>query len=158
VKRDRACSGSTARDRASCVAARRLASPGFTLLEVLIATAILAVTVVTLLGLHARNLALAAETADLTAAGVLAENVIAAAQLEPLLGEGVLEGDFSEKRDDDSENVVYGGPDSSRFEWSREVLPTLLPALKQVRVRVSLDGQTRVLAELWAAVPVKVLR
>lgn len=135
-------------------AARR--QRGFTLLEVLVATAILGVAVVTLLGLHARNLNLVSEAEQLTVAGTLAGDVLSLARLEPLLEEGTLRGRFVVRRGDaDGKTSVYGGPESNAFEWSREVLPTALPSLKQLHVRVTRIGETRPLAEMWAAVRAK---
>lgn len=129
---------------------------GFTLLEVLVATAILGVAVVTLLGLHARNLNLAAEAGNLTIAGTLAGDVLAAARLDPDLSEGSMRGRFVARRSDaDGRSSIYGGPMSTDFAWSREVQPTALPTLRQVRVSVSLAGDHRVLAQLWAALPLK---
>jgi prepilin-type N-terminal cleavage/methylation domain-containing protein len=134
---------------------------GFTLLEVLVATAILGVAVVTLLGLHARNLSLAAEAEDLTIAGTLAGDVLAMARLAPLLEVGTAGGGFAARRSDaDGERVIYGGAMSPPFVWSRDVMPTALPSLLQVRVRVQRAGEDRVLAELWSAArtPVPVAR
>lgn len=129
---------------------------GFTLLEVLVATAILGVAVVTLLGLHARNLNLVSEAEQLTVAGTLAGDVLSLARLEPSLEEGTLRGRFVVRRGDaDGKTSVYGGPESDAFEWSREVLPTALPSLKQLRVQVTRIGETRPLAEMWAAVRAK---
>ena len=129
---------------------------GFTLLEVLVATAILGVAVVTLLGLHARNLGLSAEAEELTIAGTLAEDVLTAARLDPALEEGAIRGHFvTRARDADDKTAIYGGPSSAAFVWSRDVLPTALPTLRQLRVRVTRAGETRVLAELWCAQSVK---
>lgn len=134
----------------------RHSARGFTLLEVLVATAILGVAIVTLLGLHARNLDLAAEAEHLTIAGTLAGDVLSLARLEPLLEEGALRGRFVTRRGDaDGRTAIFGGPLSEPYAWSREVLPTALPSLRQLRVRVTRDGDTRALAELWAAVRVK---
>ena len=129
---------------------------GFTLLEVLVATAILGVAVVTLLGLHARNLNLISEAEQLTVAGTLAGDVLSLARIDPALEEGAMRGRFVASRGDaDGRTSIYGGPLSEPFGWSREVLPTALPTLRQVRVRVTRDGDTRPLAELWAALRVK---
>lgn len=126
---------------------------GFTLLEVLVATSILGVAIVALLGLHGRNLALTAEAQDLTVAGALASNVIAASRLDPTLAEGSSRGRFvSRANEADGVTAIYGGSDSKRFVWSREITPTALPTLRQVRVRVGLAGEERVLAEMWVAV------
>ncbi|HEY2775666.1 MAG TPA: prepilin-type N-terminal cleavage/methylation domain-containing protein [Candidatus Binatia bacterium] len=131
---------------------------GFTLLEVLIATAILGIAIVTLLGLHARNLALAAEAEQLTVAGTLASDVLALAQLDPEIEEGTLRGTFAPTREQsDGQAVIYGGAMSDRYVWTRDVTPTALETLKQVRVRVSLAGdEDHSLAELWAALHVQV--
>jgi prepilin-type N-terminal cleavage/methylation domain-containing protein len=134
----------------------RFTQRGFTLLEVLVATAILGVAVVTLLGLHARNLSLAADAENLTIAGTLAGDVLSLARLDPALEEGSLSGDFVARREEaDGKSHVYGGPRSEEFEWTREVTPTALPTLRQIRVSVSRQNQTRVLAELWAAIAFK---
>ena len=131
---------------------------GFTLLEVLVASAILGVAVVTLLGLHARNLQLSAETGELTIAATLASDVLAAARIDTALEDGVTHGGFAasegEAEDGPDARTFFGGPLSERYVWSREVLPTALPQLRQIRVRVGLAGEDRVLAELWSAVRV----
>jgi prepilin-type N-terminal cleavage/methylation domain-containing protein len=129
---------------------------GFTLLEVLVATAILGVAVVTLLGLHARNLGLASDAANLTIAGTLAGDVLAIARLDPALEEGATSGRFVTRREDaDGRTRIYGGPASAPFSWTREVMPTAIPTLRQIRVAVSRDDETRVLAELWAAASIQ---
>ena len=53
---------------------------GFTLLEILVAVAILGVALVSLLGLHARNLRLFSESQDVTIAGLLASRLAAETQ------------------------------------------------------------------------------
>jgi prepilin-type N-terminal cleavage/methylation domain-containing protein len=138
--------------RASREPSQRRASRGFTLLEVLVATAILGVAVVTLLGLHARNLGLASVARNLTIAGTLAGDVLAIARLDPAIEEGAIAGRFVATADEaDGKSRIYGGPESAPFSWTREVLPTALPTLRQIRVSVSRDDEDRVLAELWAA-------
>ncbi len=129
---------------------------GFTLLEVLVATAILGIAVVSLLGLHARNLNLAADAGNITIAGTLAGDVLAIARLDPALEEGSASGRFVARREDaDGKTRIYGGPESVDFSWTREVLPTALPTLRQIRVSVTQDGESRVLAELWSAMSFK---
>jgi prepilin-type N-terminal cleavage/methylation domain-containing protein len=132
---------------------KRTAERGFTLLEVLVATAILGVAVVTLLGLHGRNLSLASEAEELTVAGTLAGDVLAAARLDPAIDVGSARGSFVALRGDaDGQTVIYGGALSPQYVWTREVTTTALPTLLQIRVRVSLAGDDRTLAEIWAAV------
>lgn len=129
---------------------------GFTLLEVLVATAILGVAVVTLLGLHARNLSLAAEAETTTIAATLASDAMVATLLDPVLEMGARKGTFAtSRRDADGERVLYGGARSDDFTWGSEVMPTALPTLLQVRVQVFRSGDERPAAELWSAVPAK---
>ena len=81
---------------------------------------------------------------------------MAAARLEPALEEGEVRGRFAAQRSKaDGRLVLFGGAMSERFVWSREVLPTALPMLKQIRVRIALGSQERTLAELWAATRVQ---
>jgi prepilin-type N-terminal cleavage/methylation domain-containing protein len=131
---------------------------GFTLLEVLVATAILGVAVVTLLGLHARNLSLASEAETVTVAATLAGDAMTAALLDPALELGSENGRFATtRRDADGRRVLYGGARSAEFRWSREVLATALPTLRQVRIQVFREGDDRAVAELWSAVRSKAI-
>ncbi|HYB97969.1 MAG TPA: prepilin-type N-terminal cleavage/methylation domain-containing protein [Candidatus Limnocylindrales bacterium] len=129
------------------------ATGGFTLLEVLIAVTILGVAIVSLLGLHARDVRLISEAQDITVAGALASDILAAARVDPDLEEGILEGSFvGDPRRADGKQLIYGGPDAERFVWVRQVLPTALPTLRQVRVIVRPAGEGRTVAELWSVV------
>lgn len=135
-----------------CARAQR----GFTLLEVLVATAILGTAVVTLLGLHARNLSLAAEAETTTIAATLASDALVATLLDPALDLGGERGRFAaERRNADGRRVIYGGARSEEFTWTRDVTETALPTLRQVRVQVFRVGDERALAELWSAVRTK---
>ncbi|HYC57566.1 MAG TPA: prepilin-type N-terminal cleavage/methylation domain-containing protein [Candidatus Binatia bacterium] len=126
---------------------------GFTLLEVLIAVTILGVAVVSLLGLHARDVRLIADAQDITIAGALASDLLAVARVDPDLEEGVVDGRFvADPRRANGKDLVYGGADAERFVWARQVLATALPTLRQVRVVVRLSGQTQEIAELWSVV------
>ncbi len=133
---------------------------GFTLLEVLIATAILGTAVVTLLGLHARNVSMAAEIADRTVAGMLTSQVMTATRIAGFPELGETEGGFTAEREDrfldtarpDDRIEPYGTAEAARFRWQREVLPTALDGLRQVRIAVTDAGSRQVLAEVWFAV------
>ena len=96
---------------------------GLTLLELLVAVAVLGVAVVTLLGLQARNVRLAAETRDLTIAGLLASSLAAEAMCGPFPESGSTEGTFT--ADDGAASDLqqeYGGATAAgRFEWRRSV-------------------------------------
>lgn len=126
---------------------------GFTLLEVLIAIAVLGTAVVALLGLHARNIRLAAEIQDITIAGTLASQVVASTRSRPFPEVGVTEGEFRNDPDSsilfsDREEAPYGGSNAAAFRWTREVSPTALENLRQVRVVVHRSDSDHVLAEL----------
>ncbi|TFH21627.1 MAG: prepilin-type N-terminal cleavage/methylation domain-containing protein [Myxococcales bacterium] len=121
----------------------RRAASGLTLLELLVAVTILGVALVSMLGLHARNLRLAAEAQDLTVAAMLASRVAAEIQAHeapPVVG--IESGRFS----DEASRLsfvgadVYGGDLAGRFAWRREVDP--LGALF-LRVRVVVGTEER---------------
>jgi general secretion pathway protein I len=123
---------------------------GFTLLEVLVAVAVLAVAVVTLLGLQARNLRLAAETRDLTVAGLLASSLAAEAKTGTFPATGATEGTFTaDERSDVRTEQVYGGATAAgRFAWRRSVESLGFKNVRLVRVDVFRSGETRALATL----------
>ena len=73
----------------------RSRAAGFTLLEVLVAVAVLGVAVVTLLGLQARNMKLAADTRDLTVAGLLATSLAAKTKSGAFPESGTIDGKFT---------------------------------------------------------------
>ncbi len=114
---------------------------GFTLLEVLVAVAVLAVALVSLLGLHARSVRLAAATRDLTIATTLAAQLAAALQTTPPPEVGSTEGTFSLEREEPaSRDRPYGGPQASGFAWKQTVEPTGLANLRRVRIAVGRQG------------------
>jgi general secretion pathway protein I len=101
-------------------------APGFTLLEVLVAVAVLALALVSLLGLHVRNLALIDRDQRVTQATLLARALMTEAEIEPFPEIGRASGDFTER---------YPGlyPD---LRWERDVVPTPLADVREVHVRV----------------------
>ena len=106
---------------------RRLASrSGFTLLEVMVALAILAVALVVLLGLRNRDVQLQAYARDLTRATLLAREMAATVDTEGTPELGYVEGDF--------------GPDQPGFSWQRQVSPFMADYIgdrvREVRVSV----------------------
>jgi prepilin-type N-terminal cleavage/methylation domain-containing protein len=92
---------------------------GFTLLEMLIATTVLGVALVTLLGLHARNIRLVAEAQDLVQATLLASCLATLTRTVPAPELGVTQGDFSE-RDPVLQERCHTR-ESARFRWEREI-------------------------------------
>lgn len=105
-------------------------SRGFTLLEVLVAVAILGVALTALLALHAGNIRLTAEAQDFTTATMLASRLAALVKAEDYPRVGTEEGTFSEE---------YGGPLSLDFVWQRKVEATGLENLRLVRITVARD-------------------
>ncbi len=115
--------------------------------------ALLGVAIVSLLGLHARNIRLTAEAQDMTVAGMLASQLVATARTGDFPELGTTDGRFTGDADAlGSPDLRYGGSDSERYLWKREVLATALPRLRQVRVSVSLAGDDRPLATLSVVV------
>ncbi len=128
-------------------------SAGFTLLEVLIATALLGVAMVSLMGLHGRNLRLTSEAQDMTVAGLLASQLIAGAQVADFPDVDSEEGRFTDDKDFfGASDLRYGGPGSDRFVWKREVLPTALDSLRQVRISISREDEIAPLATMMVVV------
>lgn len=92
--------------RAPC-ALRRSQQAGFTLLEVLVAVAVVAIALVTLLHLHARSLDATIQAQDLTTAVLLAQTKMAALGPAPVPGE---------------EQGTYDDPELWKFRWATAVI------------------------------------
>ena len=87
---------------------------GFTLLEVLVAVAIVAIALVTFMGLHLRSLDATIRAQDLTTAVLLAQGKMATMGEFPDTGE---------------EQGKFEGPDLERFQWATAVTEHTLDAL-----------------------------
>ncbi len=108
---------------------RRQRAPGaggFTLLEVLVAVAVLGLALVSLLGLHVRNIDLIARDQRVTEATLLARALMTEVESGPFPDLGVESGDFEL-------DYPERYPD---LRWEREVTPTPVPNVREVRVRV----------------------
>jgi general secretion pathway protein I len=110
---------------------------GFTLLEVLVALAIIAFAVVGLLGLHARNIQMIARDQNLTRATLLARELISQIQFQ--VSTGGLQGLG------DSQGTFEGYPG---YRWEREVISTGLDEMREVLVRVIWDERSPHACEL----------
>lgn len=109
--------------------ARRTA--GFTLLEVLVALAVIAFAFVGLLGLHGRNIKAIARDQSLTRATLLARELVSQIQFQ-VLTNGLQ--DLG-----DSQGTFEGYPG---YRWEREVVSTGLDEMREVVVRVIWDERS----------------
>ncbi len=99
---------------------------GCTLLEVLVAVAVLGLALVSLLALHVRNIDLIARDQRVTEATLLARGLMSEVEAGPFPDLGLEEGDFE---------LDY--PERyPELRWEREVTPTPVPNVREVRVRV----------------------
>src|SRR5215831_3116314 len=110
-------------------------APGFTLLAVLVAVAIVALALVTFMGLHLRSLDATIRAQDLSTAVLLAQGKMATMSEFPETGE---------------EQGRFEGPELARFQWVTAVTEHTLDAVdggqavtvRRLEVTVSwLDGQ-----------------
>ncbi len=127
-------------------------STGFTLLEILVAVSILGVAMVSLLGLHARNLRLIAQTQDLTTAAMLASERVARLKADGFPELGVTEGRFDQDEGGQDDNQDF--PPSLRFRWKTDVEATIIPTLRRVVVSVGLlDAEDDLVSFRFVATP-----
>src|SRR5512139_4296244 len=110
---------------------------GFTLLEVMVALAIIAFAVVGLLGLHARSIQIVARDQNLTRATLLARELVSQIQFQ-VMTNGLQ--DLG-----DSQGTFEGYPG---YRWERQVLPTGLDEMREVVVRVIFDEANPAACEL----------
>ena len=111
---------------------------GFTLIEVVVAMAVVAIAFTALLGLHVRSLRLAAREQTYTQALLLARTLLAEAELEPLPAPGASTGDFEARFPG-----RYPG-----FLWQRTVNDTGFPGTREIIVRVQPGDDPQASAEL----------
>lgn len=110
-------------------------SGGFTLLEVIVAIAILALTLPILLGLRNRDLDLHARAKDITTATLLAQEKLAEAELSPNYPIGETSGDFL---DPPLGYQALGGITNraDQYRWKRIIMPTPLDAVREVKIQI----------------------
>ncbi len=109
---------------------------GFTLLEVLLAIALLAIALPILLGLRNFDLNLQAKASELTAATLLAQEKLLEAELTGLYPVGERIGEFL--------NVPLGAPSTLQvpdravgYKWKRTITTTPLELVREIRIKVS---------------------
>ncbi|MFP6662936.1 MAG: type II secretion system minor pseudopilin GspI [Deltaproteobacteria bacterium] len=106
---------------------RRFSQRGFTLLEVMVALAVIATAFTALLSLHVENLRTLGREEAYSRALLLAETLAAESQLEGWPDLGTSKGDF--------EAATPG--EAKGFVWQREVSEWILPGTREVRIRVT---------------------
>ena len=109
---------------------------GFTLLEVLLAIAILALALPILLGLRNFDVDLHERATELRGATLLAQEKLLETELAGVYPIGETVGDFR--------NAPLGAPATigasdraAGYKWKRTIAPTPLPLIREVRVKVS---------------------
>ena len=108
---------------------------GFTLFEVLIAMAILALAMPILLGLRNWDLDLHARAADITAATMLAQEKLIEAELSPVYPVGETSGDF--RNPPPGYQVPFEIQErAERYRWKRIITTTPLPAVREVKIQI----------------------
>jgi len=112
---------------------------GFTLLEVLVALAILALGFVSLLGLHNQNITIIGRDQNVTIASMLAQGLMAETEAQGYPEPGWEEGDFEES----------WAKRFSDFRWERQVSELPVPGLREIRVKVFWREDPRQAVELF---------
>jgi general secretion pathway protein I len=118
-------------------------SQGFTLLEVLVALAVLAVALVSLLGLQHRNLLLSMQAERLSMGTLLVREMLTRTQLEGPEAARVTSGDFAD---------LHPGQ-YPEFRWYRTVSPAPIEGLWELRVGVTWGERADEQAELTLFTP-----
>lgn len=115
---------------------RRLGNEGgFTLLEVLLAIALLAIALPVLLGLRNFDLDLQARSEELTAATLLAQEKLLETELLAVYPIGEVSGDFQGTPLGVQASILTERP--AGYRWKRSIMPTPLELIREVRVQVS---------------------
>jgi general secretion pathway protein I len=100
---------------------------GFTLLEVMVAMAVLGIALLALLTLHHQSLQSVIHSRDMSRAGMLCQTIMTQAELEQFPQLGVTKGNFER----------YFPGRYQKFRWERDVLESgVFPDVRKVRVIV----------------------
>ncbi|MFO0697976.1 MAG: prepilin-type N-terminal cleavage/methylation domain-containing protein [Nitrospira sp.] len=114
----------------------RASERGFTLLEVLLAIALLAIALPVLLGLRNFDLDLQGRAAELTAATLLAQEKLLEVELAGQYSVGETVGEFL-PIPLGSQTALQALPRAIGYRWKRTVAPTPLEFVREVRIKVS---------------------
>jgi len=96
---------------------------GFTLLEVMVALAVLAIALTVLLGLRNRDIELRTHAHYMTVASLLAQEKLAEAEIGAFPSVGEQEGGFGNRH--------------PNFNWQRSILATPFDTVREILVRVT---------------------
>jgi general secretion pathway protein I len=100
---------------------------GFTLLEVMVAMAVLGIALLALLSLHHQSLQSVIHSRDISRAGMLCQTIMTQAELEQFPRLGVTKGNFER----------YFPSQYQKFRWERDVAESgVFPDVRQVKVIV----------------------
>jgi general secretion pathway protein I len=106
---------------------RRAAAAGFTLLEVMIAIAVLGIALIALMALQHQDLQSVIRGQDISRAAMLAQTLMTQAEMERFPALGNTSGSFDQ---------LFPGR-YRNFRWTRAVTPSaVFPDLRQVEIRV----------------------
>ncbi|MBX3326666.1 MAG: prepilin-type N-terminal cleavage/methylation domain-containing protein [Nitrospira sp.] len=114
----------------------RSSERGFTLLEVLLAIALLAIALPVLLGLRNFDLDLQSRAAELTAATLLAQEKLLEIELAGQYPVGEIMGEFL-PLPLGSQTALQATPRAVGYRWKRTISPTPLEFVREVRLRIS---------------------
>lgn len=114
----------------------RSSERGFTLLEVLLAIALLAIALPVLLGLRNFDLDLQGRAAELTAATLLAQEKLLEIELAGQYPVGETAGEFF-PLPFGSQTALQAVPRAVGYRWTRIIAPTPLEFVREVRLKVS---------------------
>ena len=108
---------------------------GFTLLEVLLAIALLAIALPILLGLRNFDLELQGRASELTAATLLAQEKLLETELSGQYSIGESTGDFP-SIPLGVQGTFQATPRAIGYKWKRTIAPTPLELIREIRVKV----------------------
>ncbi|BFU96394.1 MAG: putative Type II secretion system protein I [Nitrospira sp.] len=108
---------------------------GFTLLEVLIALAILAMALPILLGLRNFDLGLYSRAGDIAAATMLAQEKLMEAEAATAFPLGETGGDF-QNPPPGAQSPADFQHRAEKYRWKRFVMTTMLPNVREVKIQI----------------------
>jgi general secretion pathway protein I len=109
---------------------------GFTLLEVLLAIALLAIALPILLGLRNFDLGLQERASELTSATLLAQEKLLETELSGQYAIGETSGEFLNLPLGAQTNI-QAVPRAIGYRWKRTIAPTPLELVREIRIKVS---------------------